>query len=128
MQLFNEINSRKLGEFEYNSFSGFFNNFLFLFILFGTIGIQYLMVQYGGQSVRTWPLTLEQHGICIGIGATTLIWSLFVKLLLPTRWFSRLQMKEEPLTEEQALGSINAAFKKSFRESIRKHSTKVNIQ
>lgn len=73
MQLFNEVNSRKLGEFDYNSFSGFFNNFLFLFILFSTAGVQYLMVQYGGQSVRTLPLTRDQHLICAGIGASTLI-------------------------------------------------------
>ena len=73
LQLFNEINSRKLGEFEYNPFKGFFNNILFLLILVFTIVIQIVMVQYGGQSVRTVPLTAEEHGICIGIGATTLI-------------------------------------------------------
>ena len=73
MQIFNEINSRKLGENEYNSFRGFFNNFLFLIILIFTIVVQILMVQYGGQSVRTIPLSNEEHGICIGIGATTLI-------------------------------------------------------
>ena len=28
-QVFNEINSRKLGEYEFNVFAGFFNNFLF---------------------------------------------------------------------------------------------------
>jgi Ca2+ transporting ATPase len=81
LQLFNEINSRKLGEFEYNSFSGFFNNFLFLFIFVATILIQIAMVQYGGQSVRTIPLTLEQHGICIGIGATTIIISKLTQAL-----------------------------------------------
>ena len=57
MQIFNEINSRKLGENEYNSFRGFFNNFLFLIILIFTIVVQILMVQYGGQSVRTIPLS-----------------------------------------------------------------------
>jgi hypothetical protein len=34
-------------------------------------------------------------------------------------------MKEEPMSDEQALQTINAAFKKSFRESIRKQSIKV---
>jgi Ca2+ transporting ATPase len=37
MQVFNEINSRKLGAKEYNIFSGFFNNFLFIGIIIGTI-------------------------------------------------------------------------------------------
>jgi P-type Ca2+ transporter type 2B len=48
MQIFNEINARKLGEKEYNVFHGFFNNLLFLFIVLSTIGIQMLMVEYGG--------------------------------------------------------------------------------
>jgi len=37
MQVFNEINSRKLGEREFNVFEGFFNNWLFLFIIIVTI-------------------------------------------------------------------------------------------
>ena len=82
MQVFNEINSRKLGEFEYNAFRGFFNNLLFLLILVFTIVVQILMVQYGGQSVRTLPLSNEEHGICIGIGATTVIVSKLISLLI----------------------------------------------
>ena len=37
MQIFNEINSRKLGERDFNIFNGFFNNFLFLGIIIGTM-------------------------------------------------------------------------------------------
>lgn len=37
MQVFNEINSRKLGANEYNVFKGFFNNLLFLVIMIITI-------------------------------------------------------------------------------------------
>jgi len=44
MQIFNEINARKLGEHEYNVFAGFFNNLLFLWIVIATCVIQYLMV------------------------------------------------------------------------------------
>ena len=32
MQLFNQINARKLGDRDFNVFAGFFNNKLFLFI------------------------------------------------------------------------------------------------
>lgn len=35
MNLFNEINSRKLGSKDYNIFASFFNNFLFLVIVGG---------------------------------------------------------------------------------------------
>jgi magnesium-transporting ATPase (P-type) len=36
MQIFNEINSRKLGDRDFNVFKGFFNNGLFLFIIVST--------------------------------------------------------------------------------------------
>jgi len=48
MQIFNEINSRKLGAREFNVFKGFFTNGLFLFIIFATIGVQTALVQFGG--------------------------------------------------------------------------------
>lgn len=37
MQIFNEINSRKLGDRDFNVFKGFFNNGLFLFIIVSTL-------------------------------------------------------------------------------------------
>lgn len=57
MQVFNEINSRKLAVNEFNMFKGFFNNFLFLGIIIATIIIQIFLVQYGGVPIRTAPLT-----------------------------------------------------------------------
>ena len=57
MQLFNQINARKLGANEYNIFSGFFSNKLFLFITGLTFTVQVLMVQYGGMAVRAVPLS-----------------------------------------------------------------------
>lgn len=59
MQVFNEINSRKLGEFEYNVFKGFFNNWLFLLIIVATCAVQCVMVEFGGVPVRCAPLTLN---------------------------------------------------------------------
>lgn len=44
MQVFNQINSRKLGDKEYNVFAGFFNNWMFLAITLLTFAIQVLMV------------------------------------------------------------------------------------
>ena len=48
MQVFNEINSRKLGDKDYNVFAGFFNNFIFIFVILFTIVIQVVLVNYGG--------------------------------------------------------------------------------
>ena len=73
MQVFNEINARKLGKMEFNMFAGFFNNFLFIGIIISTIIVQILLVQYGGQPIRTSPLTLNQHLLCLAIGIFSLI-------------------------------------------------------
>ena len=100
-QVFNEINSRKLGAKEYNVFAGFFNNFLFQFVIIVTIIVQYLLVQHGGSAIRSAPLTLEQHGICIAIGAFSLIQSVLVKALMPVSWFERWHMNEQVMTDEE---------------------------
>lgn len=51
MQLFNQINARKLEANEFNVFKNICNNSLFFVILIMTIAIQILMVQYGGKAV-----------------------------------------------------------------------------
>jgi len=58
MQVFNQINSRKLGDKEYNVFAGFFNNWMFLAITLLTFAIQVLMVQYAGRFATVLPLNL----------------------------------------------------------------------
>jgi Ca2+ transporting ATPase len=73
MQVFNEINSRKLGIHEYNVFAGFFNNFLFVSVIILTIVVQIILVEYGGKPVRTCPLSYQEHIICLAIGMFSLI-------------------------------------------------------
>ncbi|MFM7853283.1 MAG: cation transporting ATPase C-terminal domain-containing protein [Flammeovirgaceae bacterium] len=53
LQVFNEINARKLKSDEVNVFENFFNNKLFLVIVVSTIIIQLTMVKYGGKSLKT---------------------------------------------------------------------------
>jgi Ca2+ transporting ATPase len=55
MQIFNQINCRKLGD-EINIFADFFNNWIFLAIMVVTIVVQILLVQFGGIAVRCYPL------------------------------------------------------------------------
>jgi Ca2+ transporting ATPase len=59
LQVFNEINARKLKAEEYNVFENFFNNKLFLIILVATIIIQLTMVKYGGESLKTVELSFK---------------------------------------------------------------------
>ena len=57
MQVFNEINARKLGEREFNVFKGFFNNWLFQFVIVLTLIVQVVLVEFGGRPVRCTTLT-----------------------------------------------------------------------
>ena len=92
MQLFNQINARKLGEREYNVFAQFFNNWMFVIILIGTFAVQYVIVQYGGRYMRAVPLTWEQNGYCAAIGSFGLLWGIILKCI-PSRWFEWIRLE-----------------------------------
>eukprot|EP00794_Sanderia_malayensis_P006980 gene6980-7765_t len=87
MQLFNEINSRKVHG-ERNVFSGIFKNQLFLGILFGTFVVQILLVQFTGRAFYVTGLTVEQWMWCIFLGFTELIWGQVV-ISVPKKILSR---------------------------------------
>ena len=125
MQVFNEINARKLGDQEYNVFEGFFNNFLFLFVIIFTIIIQIVLVQYGGQAVRCAPLTWQYHLICIAIGSVSLINGVLIKLVLPASWFEFLDFKEDKMSDEEEQAAFTSNLRKSFRQSTKRYSVKV---
>ena len=57
MQIFNLINSRKIGD-ELNVFSHFFNNKWFIIIFLTTITIQMILVEIGGRFVKTYALDM----------------------------------------------------------------------
>ena len=86
MQIFNLINSRKIGEGEINVFAGFFNNKWFIIIFVATIVIQCVLVELGGAAVKTYPLNMKHNIICLVIGAFELVWGLILKFL-PIGWF-----------------------------------------
>ena len=80
LQVFNQINCRKLNRNEYNVFKGFFNNKLFLFIQSFTVIAQIFIVEFGGDFLRTTPLTFVQHLICIALGSLALVFGLIAKI------------------------------------------------
>lgn len=94
MQLFNQINARKLGAKDLNVFAGFFNNWMFLFIVVITFVVQILMVEFGGRAVRAVPLTMEENIICLSIGAFSIVWGVLIKLVLPPHLFAKLAVHE----------------------------------
>ena len=70
-QVFNEINARRIGN-EMNVFKGLSDNPLFGSILLFTCIAQYFLVTFGGDFVRTVPLSYEQWVKCILLGALSL--------------------------------------------------------
>ena len=99
MQVFNQINARKLEARAYNVFAGFFNNWLFLLITLIIIAGQCAMVDYAGRFATVVPLTNEENGWCLGIGAFSLIWGVIIKLIIPPSLFDKLALPEKPMTD-----------------------------
>ncbi|KAM8917277.1 plasma membrane calcium-transporting ATPase 2 isoform 1-T9 [Spinachia spinachia] len=73
MQLFNEINARKIHG-ERNVFDGIFRNPIFCTIVFGTFAMQIVIVQFGGKPFSCQPLELEKWMWCVFLGLGELVW------------------------------------------------------
>ncbi|XP_043080633.1 plasma membrane calcium-transporting ATPase 3b isoform X2 [Puntigrus tetrazona] len=73
MQLFNEINARKIHG-ERNVFDGIFANPIFCSIVLGTFGVQIVIVQFGGKPFSCAPLNVEQWLWCLFVGVGELLW------------------------------------------------------
>jgi magnesium-transporting ATPase (P-type) len=126
MQVFNEINARKLKKEEINVFAGFFNNPLFLVIQLITIALQILFVNFGGKAIKCAPLTLQQHGICIAIGSLALIVGVLIKLV-PESIFDKIHIfKEKPLTIQELDDTLHSKFKK--RSSLKLKEANAGFQ
>lgn len=84
LQIFNEINARKLKHDEINVFKNFFNNPLFILILILTFIVQFSIIRLGGKSLKTVNLTLEEHTICWLLGSLALFAGFVEKTILPS--------------------------------------------
>nr|XP_034952962.1 plasma membrane calcium-transporting ATPase 3 isoform X2 [Zootoca vivipara] len=73
MQLFNEINARKIHG-ERNVFDGIFGNPIFCSIVLGTFCIQIVIVQFGGKPFSCSPLNAQQWLWCLFVGFGELVW------------------------------------------------------
>ncbi|GAM27234.1 hypothetical protein SAMD00019534_104090 [Acytostelium subglobosum LB1] len=79
-QFINEINCRILNN-DLNVFRGIHRSQLFLGIMAGTIGIQALLVQFGGDFFGTRPLDGYQWLFCLVIGSGGIIWGVMLRLI-----------------------------------------------
>ncbi|XP_061571233.1 plasma membrane calcium-transporting ATPase 1 isoform X2 [Cololabis saira] len=84
MQLFNEINARKIHG-ERNVFEGIFNNLIFCSIVFGTFIIQIVIVQFGGKPFSCVALTVDQWLWCTFLGFGSLLWGQVISSIPTSR-------------------------------------------
>eukprot|EP00286_Rhodomonas_abbreviata_P006837 CAMPEP_0181326618 /NCGR_PEP_ID=MMETSP1101-20121128/21609_1 /TAXON_ID=46948 /ORGANISM="Rhodomonas abbreviata, Strain Caron Lab Isolate" /LENGTH=1138 /DNA_ID=CAMNT_0023435113 /DNA_START=148 /DNA_END=3564 /DNA_ORIENTATION=+ len=82
MQLFNEINSRKIHN-EFNVFNGITKNYLFLIIVIGTLLGQVALIEAPGINTAfgCQGLTLDQWLVCLALGASCIPLNLFFRLI-----------------------------------------------
>ncbi|KAJ7317414.1 hypothetical protein JRQ81_003576 [Phrynocephalus forsythii] len=106
MQLFNEINARKIHG-ERNVFDGIFGNPIFCSIVLGTFVIQIVIVQFGGKPFSCSPLNAEQWLWCLFVGFGELVWGQVI-VSIPTSQLKCLKEaghgpgKDEITDEEMA--------------------------
>ncbi|KAF7592952.1 Calcium-transporting ATPase 10, plasma membrane-type [Aspergillus hancockii] len=86
MQIFNELNSRRLDN-KFNIFEGIHRNYWFMTINVLMIGGQILIIFVGGAAFNVTPLDGVQWGVCIGFSIFCIPWAAILKLV-PDRYFA----------------------------------------
>ncbi|KAJ6232997.1 calcium-transporting atpase [Anaeramoeba flamelloides] len=80
MQVFNEINCRKIND-EPNIFKGIFNNWIFCGIWIGIILIQVIVVEFGGSFFSTVHLNVFEWGVSTFLGLLSIPLGFFFRLI-----------------------------------------------
>ncbi|KAF9420076.1 hypothetical protein BGZ94_009223 [Podila epigama] len=80
LQIFNEINSRRLDN-RLNVFSGITKNMYFISIFFIMVAMQAIIVQLGGEAFKTEPLRGDQWAICVFLGLLSLPVGVVIRLI-----------------------------------------------
>ncbi|XP_016355859.1 plasma membrane calcium-transporting ATPase 3-like isoform X4 [Sinocyclocheilus anshuiensis] len=101
MQLFNEINARKIHG-ERNVFDGIFANPIFCSIVLGTFAIQIVIVQFGGKPFSCSPLNAEQWLWCLFVGMGELIWGQVIASV-PTHQLKCLKEAGHGMTQDEIM-------------------------
>jgi len=121
LQLFNEINCRKIEMDKFDVFEGMLSNLLFVYIWIVTFFIQVLMVQFGGYAMSCYSkgLTVEGWLICFAFGAGSLPWAVVLKLIpVPTSWLPQTgagsASAPNPLDESGVLAMVRKSRRSSY--------------
>ena len=114
LQVFNFFNARKLKRDEINIFSNISNNFIFILIVIAIFVCQLFIVEFGGKVLRLVPLSMDQHLICIAIGALCLVSGVFVKKCIPEYLFNSFSLFSE--TERQEIYDVDSELQKIWKQ------------
>ncbi|XP_049588480.1 plasma membrane calcium-transporting ATPase 1 isoform X1 [Syngnathus scovelli] len=98
MQLFNEINARKIHG-ERNVFEGVYRNPIFCSVVLGTFALQIVIVQFGGKPFSCTALTIDQWLWCVFIGVGELLWGQLISSI-PTHHLKFLKEAGHGTTKE----------------------------
>ncbi|KAM7005426.1 plasma membrane calcium-transporting ATPase 1-like isoform 1-T1 [Tautogolabrus adspersus] len=98
MQLFNEINARKIHG-ERNVFEGIYRNPIFCSVVLGTFALQIVIVQFGGKPFSCTALTIDQWLWCVFIGVGELLWGQLISAI-PTHHLKFLMEAGHGTTKE----------------------------
>uniref|UniRef100_A0A7N9AVP0 Calcium-transporting ATPase n=1 Tax=Mastacembelus armatus TaxID=205130 RepID=A0A7N9AVP0_9TELE len=99
MQLFNEINARKIHG-ERNVFEGIYRNPIFCSVVLGTFALQIIIVQFGGKPFSCQALTIDQWLWCVFIGVGELLWGQLISAI-PTHRLKFLKEAGHGITKEE---------------------------
>ncbi|XP_028303662.1 plasma membrane calcium-transporting ATPase 2-like isoform X5 [Gouania willdenowi] len=99
MQLFNEVNARKIHG-ERNVFEGIYRNPIFCSVVLGTFALQIIIVQYGGKPFSCTALTIDQWLWCVFIGVGELLWGQLITAI-PTHHLKFLKEAGHGITKEE---------------------------
>nr|XP_057911649.1 plasma membrane calcium-transporting ATPase 1-like isoform X5 [Doryrhamphus excisus] len=99
MQLFNEINARKIHG-ERNVFEGVYRNPIFCSVVLGTFALQIIIVQFGGKPFSCTALTIDQWLWCVFIGVGELLWGQLISAI-PTHHLKFLKEAGHGITKEE---------------------------
>ncbi|CAN9511990.1 unnamed protein product [Ophioblennius macclurei] len=99
MQLFNEINARKIHG-ERNVFEGIYRNPIFCSVVLGTFILQIVIVQLGGKPFSCTALTIDQWLWCVFIGVGELLWGQLISAI-PTHHLKFLKEAGHGITKEE---------------------------
>uniref|UniRef100_A0A8C3G915 Calcium-transporting ATPase n=1 Tax=Cyclopterus lumpus TaxID=8103 RepID=A0A8C3G915_CYCLU len=99
MQLFNEINARKIHG-ERNVFEGIYRNPIFCSVVLGTFVLQIVIVQFGGKPFSCTSLTIDQWLWCVFIGVGELLWGQLISAI-PTHHLKFLKEAGHGATKEE---------------------------